>query len=193
MAEDIQGKVGFKEFKAITLAFFVAWVIAVIVISALGAQSWVLAPLAGFNFLIHELGHSLGRFSGLNILEALAGTFIELVVVISFCIWLTNQRLAYAHLFSSAWLGYTFIHLGNYMADASAQQLPLYTLGSVKGAITQPIHDWQIIFSDFGLIDKAETIGRTVAVFGVIIAVPLLILGLRLLSVKTASKLTIKS
>lgn len=168
-------------FKIIFAAFWVAWIVTVLVAAATGSESWVFVPLAGFNFLFHEAGHAVGAFSGVNLLEAVCGTFFELVVVISISMWLVGKKYAFATLFAAAWLGFTFMWIGHYMADANAQELPLYSVSSFNETATDvhTTHDWQVIFSNMSLLDEAETIGRFTALLGIVIAGPLVVVGTR--------------
>ena len=108
------------------------------------------------NLLFHEAGHPIvGLFS--RRLEPYGGTFGQLffpaVLMVKF--WRAGQPLSFAG--SGIWFFENFLNISRYMADARALALPLVGGGD---------HDWNTIFSRWGVLMRDEQIARSVQFAG---------------------------
>ena len=108
------------------------------------------------NLLFHEAGHPIvGLFS--RRLEPYGGTFGQLffpaVLMVKF--WRAGQPLSFAG--SGIWFFENFLNISRYMADARALALPLVGGGD---------HDWNTIFSRWGVLMRDEQIAQTVQIAG---------------------------
>ena len=125
------------------------------------------------NLPFHEFGHLFfGPFG--DTLGVWGGTIMQLLIplgiLISFC--LKKETLGAA--FSAFWFGENFLNVSVYMADARKMELPLVGSGD---------HDWNIILSEFGMLQFDTSIATAVKAIGWLIMVSsilwLVIIGLR--------------
>jgi hypothetical protein len=109
--------------------------------------------------LIHEPGHMLFAPLG-EFISVLGGTLTELgapLLLAALALWRRNSALFWA---SAALFGFTLADVARYMADARAQQLPLWgSLGLNDGDV---IHDWRYLFQELGLLEYDAAISKWV-------------------------------
>lgn len=110
----------------------------------------------GANLLFHEAGHWLFGGMGMTI-GILGGTLLQLLIPGIIMVYFLISRQSLGILFAGWWLGVNLINVGVYMADANAMALPLIGDGT---------HDWQWLFSNWGMLRWAEPIGNGVRIFG---------------------------
>jgi hypothetical protein len=123
---------------------------------ALRGNGWV-PLLDDANFGVHEAGHPLfGIFS--NRLAVYGGTLMQLALpaVCVFEFWRRRDTLSYA--LCGIWLGESVLNVARYMADARAMQLPLAGFGE------NVLHDWNLIFSRWGLLQQDVILANGVRV-----------------------------
>lgn len=108
------------------------------------------------NLIIHEGGHFFFSWFGRTIM-ILGGTLGELLVPFLCAIYFFTQREVFGVAFSCFWFFENFPYIGTYMADARAGVLPLVGGGE---------HDWETLFSQWGIIMKDQNIGATVRYLG---------------------------
>lgn len=102
------------------------------------------------DFVIHEAGHLIFNFTGIFI-GILGGTIAQLFIPI-FCSFLSFRKKRWVSLsFFQFWLGQSLIQISRYVGDARAQDLQLFSPGSVFGG-PKPIHDWNYLLSTIGLL-----------------------------------------
>jgi hypothetical protein len=124
---------------------------------------YALANRSGFlfidfvNLIIHEAGHPFFSWFGSYALMILGGTLAELIVPLLCAAYFFFRREVAGFSFSLFWLFENFLYIGTYMADARAEALPLVGSGD---------HDWNILFSRWGLLLQDTRIGGTTRVLG---------------------------
>jgi len=125
-------------------------------------------------FGVHEISHLVFSFLP-NILTAGAGSISEIVFTSTIVVVAYRAKSYWAMIFGVLWLMMALASTGNYMADASAQSMPL------MGPGTDLIHDWNFVFGKLGWLDACEAIGKTMKVIGWIIGAGGLLMGLLLI------------
>jgi hypothetical protein len=132
------------------------WVLLAIfgVRQAIHPEAWTL--FSGINLPIHEGGHLLFRWTGWEFLHVAGGTLLQLFAPLAAAAVFFKQRDYFGIAFCIGWLSTNLVGIGVYMADAVAMQLPLVT---AEGGGDDIIHDWQYLFSTFGLLRGCEAIG----------------------------------
>ena len=111
---------------------------------------------SAINLCIHEGGHLLFRPFGNDLLHVAGGTILQLAapIISMFVLW--TQRDYFGLTFCLGWLSTNLISVGVYMSDARAQELPLVT---AEGGDGPTLHDWNWLFSYFGLLNDDTAIG----------------------------------
>jgi len=173
--EDITiSKDDLKKITSILVALLLAWSATVILASVTMAESWVAIPFAGFNFLLHESGHLLADFfTNSELIRALSGTIFELIFVSGIIFILIKSKETIAYVFSGAWIAAMLSGIARYMADAQVMELELFSINPGSSTDIKLLHDWEVIFSRFDMLDSAFLIASFVASFGIVLAVPL--------------------
>jgi hypothetical protein len=115
------------------------------------------------NLCIHEGGHLLFRPFGIDVLHVAGGTLTQLGAPIISMVILWKQRDYFGLTFCLGWLSTNLVGVGVYMADARAQELPLVT---AEGGDGQTIHDWNWLFTYFGLLNDDTAIGLATRALG---------------------------
>jgi hypothetical protein len=110
---------------------------------------------------IHEGGHVLFGYLGNQTLMVMGGTILQLFVPLAIAVYFVFQRHLRGAAFAAFFFFENFLQIGNYMADARAQQLPLVNIGGGEG-----IHDWGYLFAKLGVINHDVGIGHTVRMLG---------------------------
>ena len=109
---------------------------------------WIL--LDAMNLVIHEAGHIVFMVFG-KFIEILGGSLLQIIVPISFIVYFLLREDFTGTFFSIFWLGDSIINVATYMSDARVQVLPLIADGL--------IHDWNWLFTEMGMLSKAEVVG----------------------------------
>lgn len=106
--------------------------------------------LDGVNLLIHEAGHVLFSMFG-QTLQFLGGSLAQLLFPALFVgyFWRRGQRFEASLVL--IWLAESLMYVAKYMGDARAMLLPL---------VGGHIHDWNWLLARWGLLDKAEDLGK---------------------------------
>ena len=110
---------------------------------------------------IHEGGHLLFRFFGETIAVA-GGTFLQLAVPLMLASYFILHRQVQGTAFCVFFFFEQFLPISVYMADARAQELPLLTVGDTDYVI----HDWNFLFTKFGVIEHDTQIAHAFRVMG---------------------------
>lgn len=103
------------------------------------------------DLVIHEAGHPIFGIFGEQPMW-FGGTLMELVVPAGIAIVFWYQRSALSAAFAAVWFFENFHYIGWYMADAQEMALPLAGGGE---------HDWNTIFTHYGVLDQYESISST--------------------------------
>lgn len=108
------------------------------------------------NVFLHEAGHPIFGVFGQTAMFW-GGTIFQLAFPIAALCMFVARREMQGCAFSLFWLGANLVHVGCYMADARAGELPLLGGGE---------HDWEFIFGQLGLIEWDVVIGTATRVVG---------------------------
>lgn len=130
--------------------------------------------LSGMYFIlfgVHEAGHMIFGFMP-DIFTAAAGSISEVVFTGLVVFAAVRAKSYWAAIFGLLWVTLAMVSMGNYMADAQDQLMPLI------GPTASPVHDWNFVFSQLGWLGAAVTIGTAVKVLGWIVGAGALVFGL---------------
>jgi len=113
------------------------------------------------NLVVHEGGHLLfGWFGGT--LGLWGGTILQWLVPLLLAAYFFHERQPAAFVFCMFFFFENWLYTATYMADARAMVLPLVTAGNSDYVE----HDWNTIFSGFGLLPYDTTIATVVRILG---------------------------
>jgi hypothetical protein len=121
--------------------------------------------LDGVNLLLHEAGHVFFSIFG-QTLQFLGGTLGQLLFPALFVgyFWRRGQR--FEAFLVAIWFAESLMYAAEYMADAQRMVLPLVGGG---------IHDWNWLFSRWGLLQHAEELGAHLHVVASLLAIGALV------------------
>ncbi|MCP4645981.1 MAG: hypothetical protein GY851_36390 [bacterium] len=123
------------------------------------------------NLGIHELGHivwsPLGQFVG-----TLGGSLTQCLVPAASIFMFYRQRDFFAMAFCLGWLGINLYEVSVYVGDARAMALPL-----VSPFAGHPIHDWNYLLREMGMLHLDKTIAGVLRVVGAGLMVAFLVAG----------------
>lgn len=131
----------------------------------------ILAGMYLVQFGVHEVSHIVFSFLP-AILTAAAGSLSEVALTGLIVFAALRAKSYWAAVFGLLWLMMAFISMGNYMADARAQLMPL------AGPSPDPIHDWHFVFSELGWLNADVAIGTAMKIIGWVVGAGGLVLGL---------------
>lgn len=116
--------------------------------------------IGGLNFGIHELGHvvfaTFGQFIGIA-----GGTIAQCAAPLVAGAMFWRQRDDFGVAFALGWLGTNLFEVAVYVADATAQVLPLVGVGA-----GEPIHDWNYLLGNLGVLGSEAAIAGLLRVVG---------------------------
>jgi hypothetical protein len=129
----------------------------------------------GVHLVFHEAGHWI--FAPFGELMGVLGGSLNQVLVPALCAATFYGQGRYASgAFTLFWVGQAMADVAVYAADARERLLPL--LGDGDPAV----HDWGRLLGWWGLLDRAEAVGRLIFGLGLCVIVgSLLLLGLEIL------------
>ncbi len=122
--------------------------------------------------VVHEVGHAVTRWAGETIC-ILSGTLFQILTPIACGVYFCCSRERHAALMTVGWLGFALFDAAVYMKDAVEMQLQLVAPFASGDDL---IHDWNWLFTQWGLLRHAKAIGNTVAVLGAVAVVVSLLL-----------------
>ena len=119
---------------------------------------WVFVD--NFNLLLHEAGHVFFSWGSEN-LHIMGGSIGQLMWPAFFAgyFWFMRREL-FAVAVCVWWFGENLMNIARYMADAVVMELPLVGGGE---------HDYNNLFSNWGVLDHCVAIANTTRLFGVIL------------------------
>lgn len=134
--------------------------------------TWESDALHLVDLVFHEAGHILFAIFGNDILTALGGSLMQILVPWGISLaFLISQRDAFGAAVCTWWTGQNFVDCAPYINDARMLQLTL--LGGKTGREVHG-HDWEFILTQLDLLDQdiyiargALLIGRVIMVFGI--------------------------
>lgn len=139
--------------------------------SALNSQDWHF--IDGVDLIIHEAGHWVFIFFG-QFVSILGGSLIQILIPLVFVLYFFFRRDFFSASILLMWLGYNFVNISVYMADAVRMQLPLLGGDFV-------IHDWNYIFNALGLLEYSGAIADLVRIIGIFVIITGAVLSFRYL------------
>jgi hypothetical protein len=110
----------------------------------------------------HEGGHIVFRILGLGnrFIMVCGGTAMQLIIPAAAAAHFYRRRERASVCVALWWFGENLLGIGNYIADARAQQLHLVAGG---------VHDWTYLLETVGLLIRDEGIGRAVSILGCLV------------------------
>lgn len=139
-----------------------------------GSMPFVVQVPHAFDFMLHEFAHVFTTWLPAMVTAA-AGSASELILGLLLVYGAFQFRNYFASLFCCLWLMLVCMSVGEYMADAVPQQIPLVSLGGVMAGSERTVHDWHFIFGELNLLgasgaigDSFKTIGIVAGVFGIV-------------------------
>jgi hypothetical protein len=121
---------------------------------------------------IHETGHLVFGWGG-DVLAALGGTLLQLLLPLAFVAHFWRQRDRHAASVALWWVGQNSWNIARYIADARAQELPLVGGGE---------HDWAFLLGTWGRLARDQVIARDVRLLGWVLVIAATWLGWRALA-----------
>jgi hypothetical protein len=122
-----------------------------------------------FDFMLHEIAHIVVAFLP-QVFVAAAGSVSELLLGSLLIFTAFKTRGYFASLFCFLWFMLACESAGTYMADARAQQIPLFSLGAALSGSDQATHDWHFVFGQLHMLRYDTLIGGTVKIIGTVAA-----------------------
>ena len=122
--------------------------------------------------VFHEVGHAVTRWAGETIC-ILSGTIFQILTPIACGFYFFRRNEKHAVLMTIGWLGFALLDSATYMKDAIEMQFQLVAPFVSSDDLT---HDWNWLFTHWGILRHANTIGTVVAVLGVMTVVLSLLL-----------------
>jgi hypothetical protein len=119
----------------------------------------------GITLAIHEAGHVIFRIFNNEPMMVAGGSITQLAGPIALGVSFLKQRDYFAIGVVGCWLSYSMYGMATYMADARAMILPLVSLDG-SGTV---IHDWNYLFSLWGVLSYDTTIAGVVRIFALVV------------------------
>jgi hypothetical protein len=135
-----------SEWKAVTRAGLIGWLVAYalfLVYAARDTEGFL--AIDHVKLVFHEAGHMFFSWFGHTIM-ILGGTLGELLVPLGVAVYFGLRRETTGVGFAAFWFFENFLYIGTYMADARRMELPLVGMGDTLD------HDWNILFSQWGVL-----------------------------------------
>ncbi len=145
-----------KNFLALLLTPYVIWLI----------SSYDYHFIDNANFLFHEAGHIILGFFGQTI-HFLGGTILQLAIPAFIVVYFLREMKIFDAAVRGIWLGESLMYTAVYIGDAKIMSLDLAGGG---------IHDFNWLFTRWGLLDKAESMGSTLHIIASVIVIASLII-----------------
>jgi hypothetical protein len=160
---DLEFLEAFKgDWKPVSKPVLIAWLVffGLFLLHALASKTGFL--IIDYVFLpIHESGHLLFGYFG-SMIGTWGGTLMQLLVPFALAVYFAYERHTAGTAFCVFFFFENFLNISIYMADARRQELQLVTVGSGEDVM----HDWFVIFSSLGVLERDTTIAAVVRVVG---------------------------
>lgn len=116
--------------------------------------------LSNFLLIIHEAGHTLLGIFGFRTLTILGGSLFEILLPLLILAYHWYNQLRTGIQLSLYLVGYAFVNVSFYVADAGARQLPLI------GGLSKEAHDWHNLLGMWGITHHDLTLGVLLVALG---------------------------
>lgn len=117
--------------------------------------------LDNFLLITHEAGHTFFSIFGIRFVTILGGSLFQILLplIIVFFFWINRKRTGLQ--LSICLLGFSWLDVAGYTADAGMRQLPLI------GGLSKESHDWYNLLYQLNWLDQDKLIAVIFAVFGI--------------------------
>jgi hypothetical protein len=122
---------------------------------------FVLWTIDTIDLFIHEAGHLVFRMFG-QVIYFMGGSIFQILIPIATVIVFGKSDF-HSLLFTLYWTGQSAINVSIYIGDAPYQRLHLIS--------NHVLHDWHWIFLRLDMMEDAETIASIVNVFGILLCI----------------------
>ena len=123
--------------------------------------------------VFHEVGHAVTRWAGETVC-VLSGTLFQILTPVACGVYFCRTHEKHAALMTIGWLGFALLDSAAYMRDAVEMQL---TLVAPFASSDELIHDWNWLFTHWGILRPAHAFGNAVAMLGTLaVAISLLLI-----------------
>ena len=148
------------EWKPVSRPALVAWLVAYALFLWYAASDTEgFLAIDHVNLVFHEAGHMFFSWFG-HTTMILGGTLGELLVPLLIGVYFGLRRETAGVAFAGFWCFENFLYIGTYMADARAMELPLVGVGDTVD------HDWNFLFSQWGVLMHDRGIGAATRELG---------------------------
>lgn len=114
-----------------------------------------------FILIVHEAGHTFFGLLGNRFLTILGGSLFQVLLPLAIVLFFWINRKYIGLQFSFLLLGFSWLDVASYAADASARQLPLI------GGLGKESHDWYNLLARMNALEYDLTYGLTFIAIGV--------------------------
>jgi len=118
---------------------------------------------SAINLSIHEMGHVVFGPFGMTLM-VLGGTILQCLAPFAAALVLIKANDLFGIPFCATWLGTNLCYVAVYMADARARVLPLVSIGGGDA-----YHDYEYLFSSWGVLGADTAIAGLVTVIAVLV------------------------
>lgn len=132
----------------------------------------------GANLILHEAGHLLFMWGGVDVLTAAGGTLFNLVVPLLLGLHFWRRDDVFAATVCTWWAGTVLVTAAPYIADARAMVLPTVTVGPGSG-----IHDWNFMLGELGILERDRQVAGLFRTIGLAVLLASLAAGAWVLAV----------
>lgn len=157
--------------------FFVYLFVAIMQFKVDAPGNVILAGMYFVEFGVHEVSHLATMFFP-PLMTALAGSIGEISFTLLFLYAALKSKAYFAACFAGLWVMLALKSVGNYIADARTQAIPLVGPGETVQ------HDWAFILGQLNALTYDTLIGGIVVSIGTLIGVASLFAGAYLIFVK---------
>lgn len=119
------------------------------------------------DFISHEMGHIVAGFLG-KFIGVLGGTLAQIFLPFVCLLLVMKRKQSFLIALFSSWLGENLIQISIYVRDARTQTLELFSPGVLFGG-SNPIHDWNYLLGQTGLLWADQILGWIIWTAGCIL------------------------
>lgn len=117
--------------------------------------------LDNFLLIIHEAGHTFFGLLGWRTLTILGGSLLQILLPLLILAYTWFNKMRAGIQLSLYLVGFSFINVAYYAADAGARQLPLI------GGLSKESHDWHNLLAGWNMLESDVTTGVILAGAGI--------------------------
>lgn len=118
--------------------------------------------LDNFLLTVHEAGHTFFSIFGWRTLTIFAGSLFQIIMPLLILAYFWFNRIKIGIQFSLYLVGFSFVDVAFYIADAGARQLPLL------GNLSKEYHDWHNLLLQWNILEYDNTIAVITCVMGAV-------------------------